>query len=199
MPIEESDWIWFSGEWVAWHDAKVHVSAHALHYGSSVFEGIRAYATDDGPSIFRLDRHLERMYDSCKIVQFDMTEYGFEVMSRVCVESVSRNGHESCYIRPLAFRGVENMGVHPLACPVEMAVFSFPWGTYLGEEALAGGVDAQVSSWRRFAPATSAPLGKIGGQYVTNQFVAIEARENGYAEGVERSSPHLSLHRSSKA
>lgn len=184
MPIEKSEWIWYSGEWVRWDDAKVHVSAHALHYGSSVFEGIRAYKGADGPAIFRLDRHLERFYDSCKILRFDMTDFAVETMSRVCREVVTRNGHEECYMRPLAFRGVEGMGVFPLACPVEVVVFSFPWGTYLGPEAIAGGVDAQVSSWRRFAPGTTAPLGKIGGQYVTNQFVSIEARANSYAEGI---------------
>jgi len=183
MPIDKSEWIWMSGRWVKWADATVHVTAHALHYGSSAFEGIRAYDCD-GPAIFRLDRHLERLLDSCKLLRFDMSAYGFDVLNRATIELVARNRHQSCYIRPIAFRGAESMGVYPLGCPVEVAIFSFPWGAYLGPEAIEHGVDVAVSSWRRFAPATSAPLGKIGGQYVTNQFVSVEARQNGFAEGI---------------
>ena len=184
MPIDKSEWIWMSGRWVKWGEATVHVTAHALHYGSSAFEGIRAYEGEDGPAIFRLDRHLERLLDSCKLLRFEMTDYGLEFLTRATVELVARNKHKSCYIRPIAFRGSESMGVYPLTCPVEVAIFSFPWGAYLGPEAIEHGVDAAVSSWRRFAPSTTAPLGKIGGQYVTNQFVAVEARQNGYAEGI---------------
>jgi branched-chain amino acid aminotransferase len=184
MPIEKSEWIWMSGRWVKWADATVHVTAHALHYGSSAFEGIRAYESDEGPAIFRLDRHLERLLDSCKLLRFDMGSWDLETLTQVVIELVARNRHKSCYIRPIAFRGAETMGVYPLTCPVELAIFSFPWGRYLGPEAIEQGVDAHVSSWRRFAPSTSAPLGKIGGQYVTNQFVSVEARQNGYAEGI---------------
>jgi branched-chain amino acid aminotransferase len=184
MPIDKSEWIWMSGRWVKWADATLHVTAHALHYGSSAFEGIRAYEGEDGPGIFRLDRHLERLLDSCKLLRFDMDAYDFDTLSRVTIELVARNRHKSCYIRPIAFRGSETMGVYPLTCPVELAIFSFPWGRYLGPEAIEQGVDVGVSSWRRFAPATTAPLGKIGGQYVTNQFVSVEARQNGFAEGI---------------
>ena len=184
MPIEKSEWIWMSGRWVKWADATVHVTAHALHYGSSAFEGIRAYASEDGPAIFRLDRHLERLLDSCKLLRFDMGSWDLATLTQVTLELVARNRHRSCYIRPIAFRGVESMGVYPMTCPVELAIFSFPWGRYLGPEAIEQGVDAAVSSWRRFAPSTSVPLGKIGGQYVTNQFVSVEARQNGYAEGI---------------
>lgn len=184
MPIEKSEWIWMSGRWVKWDDATVHVSAHALHYGSSVFEGIRAYEGEDGPRVFRLDRHLERLLESAKLLRFDMKRYGIDVLTQATLDLVARNRHKSCYIRPIAFRGAESMGVYPLTCPVEVAIFSFPWGAYLGPEAIEHGVDAAVSSWRRYAPSTTAPLGKIGGQYVPNQFVAIEARQHGYAEGI---------------
>ena len=107
MPIERSEWIWYSGEWVRWEEATVHVTAHALHYGTSAFEGIRAYATGEGPAIFRLDRHIRRLLDSCKMLRFEMGEYDLELFSQLCVDLVSRNRHESCYIRPLVFRGVE--------------------------------------------------------------------------------------------
>jgi branched-chain amino acid aminotransferase len=168
MPIEKSEWIWMSGRWVKWEQATVHVTAHALHYGSSAFEGIRAYEGEEGPGIFRLDRHLERLLDSCKLLRFDMGDWNLDTLTKVTIELVARNKHKSCYIRPIAFRGSENMGVYPLGCPVELAIFSFPWGRYLGPEAIEQGVDVAVSSWRRYAPATSAPLGKIGGQYVAN-------------------------------
>jgi branched-chain amino acid aminotransferase len=184
MSIEKSEWIWMSGRWVKWDQATVHVTAHALHYGSSAFEGIRAYGSDHGPAIFRLDRHLERLLDSCKLLRFDMGSYDLDSLTQVTLELVARNRQKSCYIRPIAFRGAENMGVYPLTCPVEVAIFSFPWGRYLGPEAIEQGIDAHVSSWRRYAPATTAPLGKIGGQYVPNQFVAVEARQNGFAEGI---------------
>jgi branched-chain amino acid aminotransferase len=184
MPIDKSEWIWMSGRWVKWDEATVHVSTHALHYGSSAFEGIRAYEGEDGPAIFRLDRHLERLMDSCKLLRFDMERFDLATLTGATIDVVARNRLKSCYIRPLAFRGAESMGVYPLGCPVEVAIFCFPWGRYLGPEAIEQGVDVHVSSWRRFAPGTTAPLGKIGGQYVTNQFVAVEARQNGFAEGI---------------
>ncbi len=184
MPIERSEWIWYSGEWVRWEEATVHVTAHALHYGTSAFEGIRAYATGEGPAIFRLDRHIRRLLDSCKMLRFEMGEYDLDRFSQLCVDLVSRNRHESCYIRPLVFRGVESMGLYPLDCPIEVVLFSFSWGRYLGEEAIENGIDAQISSWRRFPPGTAMPLGKIGGQYITNQLVSIEARQNGFTEGI---------------
>ena len=141
MPIEKSEWIWMSGRWVKWEQATVHVTAHALHYGSSAFEGIRAYEGEEGPGIFRLDRHLERLLDSCKLLRFDMGSWDLDTLTQVTIELVARNQHKSCYIRPIAFRGSENMGVYPLTCPVELAIFSFPWGRYLGPEAIEQGVD----------------------------------------------------------
>ena len=184
MPIERSDWIYYSGEWVRWEDATVHVTAHALHYGTSAFEGIRAYDCKGTPSIFRLDRHVRRLLDSCKMLRFDMGEYDHDRLSQLCVDLVARNRHDECYLRPIVFRGAESMGLYPLDCPVEVVLFSFAWGRYLGDDAIENGIDAQISSWRRFSRGTTLPLGKIGGQYITNQLVSIEARQNGFTEGI---------------
>ncbi|MEM9593616.1 MAG: branched-chain amino acid transaminase [Acidobacteriota bacterium] len=176
-------WTWMNGEWVRWDDATVHVSSHALHYGSSVFEGIRAYATADGPQIFRLREHLQRLHDSARLLRMTLP-YGVDELTEACVELVRRNGHDACYLRPLAFRGPGGLGVDGRHLPVEVALLSMEWGAYLGDGALENGVDAAVSSWRRFGSGTLAPLGKIGGQYVNNQLVTAEARENGYEEGI---------------
>ena len=184
MAIERSDWIWFSGKWLKWHEATVHVTAHALHYGSSAFEGIRAYDTGDGPAIFRLREHLERLLGSARILRMDTSPYPLEKLEQICVELVARNRHQACYLRPIAFRNAGTLGLDPTDCPVDLVIFSMEWGRYLGTEAIEQGVDVAVSSWRRFAPGTLAPLGKIGGQYVNNSFVSIEARANGYTEGL---------------
>ncbi len=184
MAIEPSEWIWYSGEWRKWEDATLHVTAHALHYGSSAFEGIRAYDVGDGPAIFRLREHLQRLFASAKILRMDLATYPLELLERISIELVSRNRHEACYIRPIAFRNSGSLGLDPTSCPVDLVMFSTEWGRYLGTEAIEQGVDVAVSSWRRFAPGTLAPLGKIGGQYVNNSFVSIEAKANGYTEGL---------------
>jgi len=180
MPAE---WIWRNGEFVRWEDATVHVTTHALHYGSSVFEGIRAYATPDGPAIFRLQPHTRRLLNSCKIARIEMPYSEGEINEAIC-ETVSRNGHESCYIRPLVFRGAGALGVEGRKCPTEVVIFTLEWGRYLGEEAIENGVDVQISSWRRIAPDTFASLAKIGGQYVNSQFISMEAHDNGFNEGI---------------
>ena len=184
MAIEKSDWIWFSGKWVRWEEATVHVTAHALHYGSSAFEGIRAYATEDGPAIFRLREHVKRLHGSAKILRMDLSDYPLATLERIHTELVARNRHDACYLRPMAFRGAGTLGLDPTDCPVELVIFSMEWGRYLGAEAIEQGIDAAVSSWRRPAPGSMAPLGKIGGQYVNNSFVSVEARLNGFAEGL---------------
>ncbi len=184
MAIERSEWIWFSGEWRRWEEATVHVTAHALHYGSSAFEGIRAYDVGDGPAIFRLREHLERLLGSAKILHMDMEPFPLERLERISIELVSRNRHQACYIRPIAFRNAGSLGLDPTPCPVDLVMFSTEWGRYLGSEAIEQGVDVAVSSWRRFPSGTLAPLGKIGGQYVNNSFVSIEARANGFTEGL---------------
>ncbi len=184
MAIEPTEWIFLDGEWKRWEEATLHVSAHALHYGSAAFEGIRAYKTPSGTAIFRLGAHARRLLDSCKILRMALPDYPQERLEQICIDAVCRNRLESCYIRPLIFRGSGPLGLNPLDAPVEVCVFAVEWGRYLGAEGIENGVDAMVSSWRRATANTSVPLGKITGQYVTSQFVSIEARDNGFAEGI---------------
>jgi len=183
VAIKESQWIWFDGRFVPWGEARVHVLAHALHYGSSVFEGIRAYATPTGAAIFRLDAHVARLFDSCRIARMPIP-YTPQQIADAIAETVSRNDLRSCYIRPLVFRGYEVLGVDPRACPVQVAIAAFEWGAYLGTEAIEQGVDVGVSSWRRMAPDTFPALAKIGGQYVNSQFIVMEARDRGFVEAI---------------
>lgn len=178
-----SEWIWMSGKFVAWDEANVHVTTHALHYGSSVFEGVRAYATSQGPAIFRLEPHTHRLANSCKIARINMP-FTEQEINEAIIETVRRNGHESCYIRPLVFRGAGPLGLEGRRSPVEAVIFTLDWGRYLGLEAIENGVDVQVSSWRRMAPNTFASMAKIGGQYINSQFVSMEAKDNGFTEGI---------------
>ena len=181
--MKASERIWFDGKFVPWDDAKIHVAAHALQYGSSVFEGIRCYETQSGPAAFCLSPHIRRLQDSCKIFRMALP-YSAEQLSKACLETVSTNGHQSCYIRPLVFRGVESWSVEPRRSPLHMAIMTIEWGRYLGPEAIEQGVDVMVSSWRRMAPDTHPGMGKIGGNYVNSAFVVMEAVDNGYAEGI---------------
>ncbi len=181
MPAE---WIWRNGEFVKWEDATVHVSAHALHYGSSVFEGIRAYATSDGPAVFRLEPHMRRLLNGCKVARIDQP-YTVDALSDAVVETIRRNNHKACYIRPIVFRGEGALGLEGRErTQTEVVIFTMEWGRYLGQEAIEQGVDVQVSSWRRMAPDTHAALAKIGGNYVNSQFVSMEAHDNGFEEGI---------------
>ncbi|MBN1642143.1 MAG: branched-chain amino acid transaminase [Anaerolineae bacterium] len=175
--------VWSNGELVPWAEATVHVSAHALHYGSSVFEGIRAYATPQGPAVFCLDGHVKRLFDSAKIFRIDVP-YTPDEISTAIKDTIRANGHSSCYIRPLIFRGCGALGVEGRGCTVETVIFTLEWGAYLGPEAIEQGVDVGVSSWRRMAPDTFPAMGKIGGQYVNSQFAKMEAIDNGYAENI---------------
>jgi branched-chain amino acid aminotransferase len=183
MAFNNGPYIWYDGKLVRWEDATVHVTAHVLHYGSSAFEGIRCYETEKGSAIFRLEPHVKRLLNSLKIGRFD-TPWTQEEVSKAIVETVSSNGQPSCYIRPLAFRGSEVLGVDGRKCPTQLVIISWQWGKYLGAEAIEQGVDVCVSSWRRMAPDTSASLAKIGGQYVNSQFAKMEAIENGYSEAI---------------
>ncbi len=176
-------WIWKNGEFVNWEDATVHVTAHALHYGSSVFEGIRAYATPDGPAVFRLEPHSARLLQGCKILRMEVP-YTADQISEAILETIRRNEHGACYIRPLAFRGAGKLGVEGRQNPTETVIITMEWGAYLGPEAIEQGIDAQISSWRRIAPSTLTPMAKIGGQYVNSQFVTMEAADNGFTEGI---------------
>jgi branched-chain amino acid aminotransferase len=183
MSIPKSEVIWFNGEFVPWDEAKVHVLSHALHYGSSVFEGIRVYKTPNGPAILGLKPHVDRLFFSAKVMHMEIP-YSREEFAEAIKATVRRNKHESCYIRPLIFRGYDSLGVYPLNCPLEMVIATWEWGAYLGPEALEKGVDVGVSSWRRMAPGTAMALAKIGGQYTNSQMVVMEARSRGLAEGI---------------
>ncbi|MDX2159850.1 MAG: branched-chain amino acid transaminase [bacterium] len=178
-----AEWIWMNGEFIRWADANVHVTTHALHYGSSVFEGVRAYATPNGPAVFRLQPHTKRLLQSAKIARMD-SPFTEDQINAAILETVQRNGHESCYIRPLMYRGAGVLGVEGRRNPVELVIFTLEWGRYLGSEAIENGVDVQISSWRRIAPDTGASLAKIGGQYVNSQLISMEAHDNGFSEGI---------------
>jgi branched-chain amino acid aminotransferase len=183
MSLPKSEWIWRNGEWIGWDDANVHVSAHALHYGTSAFEGIRAYSTPDGPAIFCMEKHVRRLFNSCKVIRMDLP-YTQEEFSTAMIDTVARNGHDSCYLRPLVFRGVDKIGLDGRSCPIEAVIFTFEWGRYLGAEAIEHGIDVMVSSWRRMAPDTFPAMAKVGGQYVNSQLITMEAKDNGFAEGI---------------
>ena len=183
MPIPQTEWIWHNGRFVRWQDATVHVTAHALHYGSSVFEGLRAYATPQGPAILAVEAHVRRLFDSCRVMRMDIP-YDAATISTAIVETVRRNKLESCYIRPLAYRGSGPIGLDGREAPTEMAIFAFEFGPYLGNEAIEQGVDVVVSSWRRMAPDTLAAMSKSGGNYVSSQFITMEAKDLGFAEAI---------------
>jgi branched-chain amino acid aminotransferase len=176
-------YIWRNGELIPWESATVHVMTHALHYGSSVFEGVRAYATPNGTAVFRLQPHTRRLFHSAKIARIAVP-YTEEQINQAILDTVDANGHTACYIRPLIFRGAGRLGVEGRHNPTETIIMTMEWGTYLGPEALEQGVDVQVSTWRRMAPDTGASLAKIGGQYVNSQFITMEAHDNGFQEGL---------------
>ncbi len=178
-----ADYIWMNGKLIPWDEAQVHVFTHALHYGSSAFEGIRVYETANGPAIFRGREHYERLLYSAKVARIP-SPYGVEEYLQATIDVVRANNQRSAYVRPLIFRGYNTLGVDGRGCPVEVIVASVPWGAYLGKEGLENGVDVQVSTWRRMAPDTLNALAKIGGQYVNSQNIVMEARDNGFAEGI---------------
>jgi len=183
MPFKKSDKIWFNGQFVPWDEAKVHVMAHVLHYGSSVFEGIRAYKTATGPAVWLLDGHLKRLFDSAKIYRMEIP-YSFDEIREAILETIRVNKHEACYIRPIVFRGYGEIDVDPRGCPVEVAIATIEWGRYLGQEAIEQGVDVCVSSWRRMAPNTIPALAKCGANYANSQLIKMDALENGYVEAI---------------
>jgi len=178
-----ADYIWMNGKIIPWDEAKVHVFTHALHYGSSAFEGIRVYDTARGPALFRGQEHYERLLFSAKVARIP-SPYTVEEYLQATFDVVRANQQRSAYVRPLLFRGYDKLGVDGRSCPVETIVASVPWGAYLGKEGLEQGVDVQVSTWRRMAPDTLNALAKIGGQYVNSQNIVMEAHDNGFAEGI---------------
>jgi branched-chain amino acid aminotransferase len=185
MPITAAKHIWFNGKLVPWEKATVHVLAHALHYGSTVFEGERAYPTDQGPVIFRLRDHTRRLFDSAKIYRIEIP-YTPDEINAACKEVIVSNGlNRGAYLRPFAFRGYGEIGVAPKTPPpVDTAVAAFEWGAYLGAEGLENGIDVCVSSWQRLAPNTIPAMGKAAGNYLSSQLISMEAKRLGFAEGI---------------
>ena len=175
--------VWMDGELVDWKDATIHSLSHVVHYGTSVFEGIRAYNNENGVAIFRLKEHVRRLFDSAKIYKIPIP-YTEEEIAEAIKETVRVNGLESCYIRPIVFRGYGELGVNPLNCPVNVVIAAWEWGSYLGEEGMANGVDIGVSSWRKPAPDTFPALAKCGANYMNSQLAKLEAIDNGYDEAI---------------
>ena len=182
--IQPTDKIWRNGEFIPWDEARVHVMTHALHYGTSVFEGIRCYATPSGPAIFRGKEHIRRLFDSAKI--YRMADLGFDRQQIVDAlpELVRVNGLQSCYLRPITFRGYGDVGVLSTNNPMEMYIVCWEWGQYLGADALEKGVDVCVSSWTRLAPNTLPAMAKVAANYMNSQLIKMEAVTNGYSEGI---------------
>jgi branched-chain amino acid aminotransferase len=181
--MQATPYIWMNGQLIAWEQATIHVLSHVVHYGSSVFEGIRCYATPQGSAVFRLTPHVRRLFDSAKIYRMEIP-YSVDQLIDGVKETIRANQLASAYVRPVAFRGYGSLGVDPRPCPVEVVIATIEWGRYLGEEALENGVDVCVSSWNRPAPNTHPSLSKAGGNYLNSQLVKLEAIQNGYSEGI---------------
>jgi branched-chain amino acid aminotransferase len=175
--------IWIDGNMVDWKDANIHVLSHVIHYGTSVFEGIRAYKNEKGVAVFRLKEHVQRLFDSAKIYKIDIP-YTQEEIEEAILETVRVNDLDGCYIRPIVFRGYGELGVNPLNCPVNVVIAAWEWGSYLGEEGMANGVDIGISSWRKPAPDTFPALAKCGANYMNSQLAKLEAIDNGYDEAI---------------
>ena len=183
MTEKNSGKIWRNGELIDWDKATVHVMAHALHYGTSWFEGIRCYNTSRGPEVFRLTEHVDRLFDSCKIYRVEMPFSRQEIIKGI-LSTIEANNFDQCYIRPLVFRGYGSRGVNPLPAPVEVYVIVWQWGSYLGEDAMEKGVDLCVSTWRRAAPDTFPAMAKAGGNYLNSGLIKMEATLAGFEEGI---------------
>ena len=183
MPITPTPKIWMDGELVDWESATVHILTHTLHYGSGVFEGIRAYPTSSGPAIFRLGDHITRLLDSAKIFMIDVP-YSHAEITAAAKAVVASTGLDSCYIRPLVYLGYGEMGLNPLPCPVRVSVAAWPWGTYLGDEGVANGIRLKISSWQRHDLNSCPPAAKGTGMYVNSSMAKIEALKAGYDEAI---------------
>ncbi len=183
MPIEKTEKIWMDGELVNWDDATVHVLTHTLHYGSGVFEGIRAYPTSRGPAVFRLTDHMRRLHDSASLLMMEIP-YSVEELVEATLETVRANKVDGCYIRPLAYLGYGEMGLNPLPCKVNVSIAVWPWGTYLGDEGVKRGVRMKISTWRRMDPNINPVAAKGTGIYVNSSLAKVEAIKGGYDEAV---------------
>jgi branched-chain amino acid aminotransferase len=181
--MRETEKIWMNGELVDWADAKVHVGAHGLHYGSGVFEGIRCYETEKGPAVFRLTDHLRRLHNSASLLQMELP-FSVEELRAACNDVIAANGLPECYLRPIAFYGYGELGVRPSGCPVDVVIMSWPWGTYLGDDALVNGVRAKISSWQRIGPNVIPHVAKATGIYLNSMLAVMEAEKAGYEEAI---------------
>jgi branched-chain amino acid aminotransferase len=181
MAIEKTDKIWHNGKLILWDEATIHVMSHVIHYGSSVFEGIRCYALPSGPAIFRAQEHIERLLNSAKVYRIDL-DFTREEIVKGMVETIAHNAVWPCYIRPIVLRGYGEAGVNPFNSPTEIYIINYPWGKYLGGE--SEGCDVCVSSWTRLAPNTLPAMAKAGANYMNSQLIKMEAIVNGYAEGI---------------
>jgi branched-chain amino acid aminotransferase len=183
MPVKKVEKIWMNGALVNWDDARIHILSHVVHYGSSWFEGIRCYETAKGSAIFRLDRHLRRLFDSAKIYRTEIP-YTEAQLEAAVLETIKANKMKACYIRPVVYRGYGDVGVNPLPCPVDVSIAVWEWGTYLGPEALEKGIDVCVSTWNRPAPNTLPAMAKAGGNYALSQIMKIDAIQAGFKEAI---------------
>jgi len=183
MPFEKTEKIWMDGELVPWDEARVHVLTHSLHYGSGVFEGIRTYAAADGPAVFRLTDHIQRLFDSAKLIMMEIPYTRDEIVD-ACKLIVRESGLDSCYVRPIAYLGYGEIGLNPLPCEVNVSIAAWPWGSYLGEESLQSGVRVQVSSWRRMDPNINPVAAKGTGIYINSSLAKVEAVKAGYDEAI---------------
>jgi len=183
MPFEKVEYIWMNGKMVKWDDAKIHVLSHVVHYGSSLFEGQRCYKTPKGPACFRHQDHVDRLWDSCKIYRMEIPFTKQQVFDAI-LELIAINKLEECYVRPVVYRGYDSLGVDPSHCPVDVAIAVWPWGKYLGPEALEKGVKVCVSSWNRNAPNTTPMMAKSSANYMNGQLIKMEALARGCVEGI---------------
>jgi len=183
MSLTPTEYIWMDGELIKWEDAKIHVLSHVVHYGSSVFEGLRVYKTSKGPAAFRLDEHTERLFNSAKIYRMNIP-FTPEQINEAILGLVSVNQLEECYVRPIVYRGYGTLGVDPREAPIKVSIAVWPWGKYLGKDAITKGVRAGFSSWNRMAPNTMPAMAKSGANYMNGQLIKLEAIAHGYAEGI---------------
>lgn len=183
MDLPSQGSIWMDGALVPWDEARIHVLSHVVHYGSGVFEGLRAYATPRGPAVLGLDAHVERLFQSCRIIELPLL-FGAAQVRAAILETIRANGHASCYVRPLAFRGYGKLGVDPRGSPPRLVIATYPFDSLHGNAALAEGLDVGVSSWRRMAPDTHPAMAKAVANYLNSQLVLLEAKRHGYHEGV---------------
>ncbi len=183
MPVKKVDKIWMNGKLINWDDAHIHVLSHVIHYGSSWFEGIRCYNTPKGPAIFRLDRHIRRLFDSVRIYRTEIP-YTEAQIEEAILTTIRTNKMKECYVRPIVYRGYGDVGVNPIPCPVDVTIAVWEWGSYLGPEALSQGIDVCISTWNRPAPNTLPGMAKAGGNYILSQLMKIEAIQGGYKEAI---------------